>query len=202
MTRREWLAIGPGLLLLNCSGGGPRKTAEKSVGKPPEPVTGLHALYQMYTFARPWAQDLKVIRLSSISVPEVKAAPGKAAAWQVQFSSEALRQERTYTFSVYDESVTVRQGIFGDSPVPLPGDARSFVIGELTTDSDKTWEIALAHAQKYSSAHPDMLISYTLEADRERGGPVWRVMWGLSAATSSISVLVDAHAGTYLRTVS
>ncbi len=179
-------------------GQGSRKRQKKQPEKAPEPVTGLQALYQMYTFARAWAQDLKVIRLSSVNVPEVKAAAGKAAAWQVQFSSEALSKERTYTFSVYDESVTLRQGIFGDSVVPLPGDVRSFVIGELTTDSDKAWEIALAHGQKYSSEHPDMLISYTLEADRETGGPVWRVMWGLNAATSSTSVLVDAHAGSAL----
>jgi hypothetical protein len=40
MTRREVMTIGSGLLLLNCSGDTPRKSVEK----PPEPVTGLHAL--------------------------------------------------------------------------------------------------------------------------------------------------------------
>jgi hypothetical protein len=198
MTRRELLAIGPGLLLLNCSGAAPKKTAEKA----PEPVTGLHALYQMYTFARTWAQDLKVIRLTSINVPEVKAGQGKATAWQVQFSSEALGKARTYTFSVYDESVTVRQGIFGDTAGALPTGIHAFVIGEVTTDSDKAWEIALAHEKKYADEHPDMPVIYTLEDDRQAGATVWRVMWGLSASTSALSVLVDAHAGTYLRTVS
>jgi hypothetical protein len=197
MTRRELLAISPGLLLLNCSGEAPQKTADK----PPEPVTGLHALYQMYTFARTWAQDLKVIRLSSLPIAEVKAVPGKAAAWQVQFASEALSKTRTYTFSVYDESVTVRQGIFADASVNLSADSRSFVIGELTTDSDKAWEISLAHGQKYAGEHPDMPVSYILEGEPQTGAPVWRIIWGVSAATSNFSVLVDARAGTYLKSL-
>src|SRR5690349_6877039 len=62
MTRRELLAITPGLLLMDCSSA----TSPKVASKPPEPVSGLHALYQMYTFSRTWAQDLKVIRLSSV----------------------------------------------------------------------------------------------------------------------------------------
>ncbi|HWE49744.1 MAG TPA: hypothetical protein VG273_08150 [Bryobacteraceae bacterium] len=197
MTRRELLAIGPGLLLLNCSSAAPKK-----VEKAPEPVTGLHALYQMYTFARPWAQDLKVIHLTSINVPEVKADAGKAAAWQVQFASETLGKARTYTFSVYDESVTVRQGIFGDSPVALAKDVHPFELGEVTADSDKAWQLALEHAKKYASEHADMPVTYILEYDRQAGGTIWRVMWGLSAATSSLSVLIDAHTGTYLRTIS
>jgi hypothetical protein len=197
MTRRELLAITPGLLVMNCSGDAP----EKAVEKPPEPVTGLHALYQLYTFARTWAQDLKVIRLSSMRIAEVNPVPGEAAAWQVQFASEALGKARTYTFSVYDESVTLRQGIFADATGPLSSDIHSFVIGEVTTDSDKAWEIALAHGQKYANEHPDMPVSYILEGEPQNGAPVWRVIWGVSAATSSFSVLVDAHAGTYLRTL-
>jgi hypothetical protein len=198
MTRRDLLAVTPGLLLLNCSS----RPSKKVVEKPAEPVTGLHALYQMYTFARTWAQDLKVIRLSSIAISEVKAEPGKAAAWQVQFASETLGKTRAYTSSVYEESVTLRKGIFADSPGPLSADTHSFVIGAATTDTDKAWEIALAHAQKYAQDHPDMPVSYILEADRTTGGPVWRVIWGLSAASSSFSILIDANSGKYLRTLS
>jgi hypothetical protein len=198
MTRRELLAGSPGLLFLNCSSSAPKKVTKQ----PPEPVTGLHALYQMYTFARTWAQDLKVIRLSSLAIAEVKTVPGKAAAWQVQFSSEALGKARAYTFSVYDESVTLRQGIFADSPGPLEKDVTPFVVGEITTDSDKAWEVAFGHDQKYANEHPDTPVSYILETDRQRRVPVWRVIWGASAASSSFSVVVDAHSGSYLRTLS
>jgi len=197
MTRRELLAVSPGLLLLNCSSSAPKKITKQ----PPEPITGLHALYQMYTFARTWAQDLKVIRLSSMAIAEVKTVPGKAAAWQVQFSSEALGKARAYTFSVYDESVTLRQGIFADSAGPLSKDMASFVVGEVTTDSDRAWDIALGHDQKYANEHPDTPVSFILETDRQTSVPVWRVIWGASAASSSFSVLVDAHSGSYLRTL-
>jgi hypothetical protein len=198
MTRRELLAITPGLLLLDCSSA----PSPKAAAKPPEPVTGLHALYQMYTFSRTWAQDLKIIRLSSIDVPEVKPVPGKAAAWQAQFASEALGRARTYTLSVYEKSVTLRQGIFADPPASLSPGIRSFVIADAATDSDKAWEVSRDHGRKYAEQHPDAPISYILEGDLQTGAPVWRVIWGLSAASSSFSVLVDAHTGNYLRTLS
>jgi hypothetical protein len=197
MTRRKSLAIIPGLLLQGCSD----DASPKSTEKPPEPVTGLHALYQMYTFARTWAQDLKVIRLSSIGISEVKALPGKAAVWQALLSSEVLGKARTYTFSVYDVSVTLRKGIFADPAVALSRDIPSFVIGEARTDSDVAWEISLSHGQKYSDEHPETPISYILEGDRQTGTPVWRVIWGASVASSGFSILVDARAGIYLRTL-
>jgi hypothetical protein len=198
MTRRELLAMSPGLLLLNCSGNTTPKTPEKA----PEPVTGLHALYQMHTFASTWAQDLKVVRLSSLKVPEVKAVPGKAAAWQAQFSSVALGKVRGYTFSVYDESATVRLGIFADTGMgPLYATTRSFEIGAATADSDKAWDLSVSHAQKYSAEHPDTPVFWILEGDPKTDVPVWRIIWGARAATSEFSILVDAHAGTYMQTV-
>ena len=196
MTRRELLAAAPGLLLAGCSDDTP-KTAEK----PPEPVTGLHALYQMYTYARTWAQDLKVIRLTSMAIDQVPKVPGKAGAWQVQLASETLGNARTYTFSVYDVSETLRKGIFADTAGSLPSDARSFVISEAKTDSDGAWEISMSHGKEYSEKNPTMPVSFILETDRQTGGPVWRVIWGTSVATSSFSILVDANAGMYLRTL-
>lgn len=198
MTRRELLATTPGLLLMNCS----NTATQKAAVKPPEPVTGLHALYQMYTFARPWAQDLQVVRLTSIPIPEVKTVPGKAAAWQVQFASESLGKVRPYTFSVYDESVTIRQGIFAETAGSLTRDVRSFVIAAAATDTDKVWEICLPHSKQYIEDHKDMPVSYVLEDDRGTGGPVWHVIWGASAASSSFSILVDAPTGNYIRTLS
>jgi hypothetical protein len=197
MTRRGLLAIAPGLLLVNCSTDSTSKTPEK----PPEMVTGLHALYQMYTFARPWAQDLKVIRLTSLPVTEVKAAAGKAAAWQVLFASETLGKARIYTFSLYDESVTVRQGIFADTSGPLSQDVYSFPLGDAATDSDKAWDISTEHSQKYAAEHPGMPVFYILEGDRQKKEPMWRVIWGTSTSSSNYSILVDAHAGSYIRTM-
>src|ERR1700735_5535047 len=99
MTRREIIALAPALLLPSCSSGPPPKVEPE---KPAVPVTGLHAMYQMYTSARAWAQDLQILRYSSINISEVARQPGKAAAWQVVFVSPAMAQLRTYTFSVYE----------------------------------------------------------------------------------------------------
>ncbi len=196
MTRREALAIGSGLLLQSCSDETPVK---KTVEKPPEPVSGLHALYQMFTFARTWAQDLRVIRLSNRDIPDVKPLPGKSAVWQAMFASQIMGKARTYTFSVYEASATLRKGIFPDAPVPLSSDTLSFAVGEAKTDSDAAWEIARSHGQQYADQHPETPISYVLESDRQSHAPVWRVIWGESVATSSFSILVDAAAGTYIR---
>jgi len=198
MTRREVLAISSGLLLQSCSDETP---AAKPVEKPPEPVSGLHALYQMYTYARTWAQDLRVIRLSNRDIPEVKALPGKSAVWQAVFASRVMGKARPYTLSVYEASATLRKGIFPDAAVPLSGDTLSVAVGEAKTDSDAAWEIARSHGQQYADEHPEMPISYLLESDRQSHAPVWRVIWGESVATSSFSILVDAAAGTYIRTL-
>src|SRR5580704_15117560 len=104
MTRRDLIALGPLLAVTGCSSAPEPKPAEK---KPPEPVTGLHALYGMYQHARPWAQDLQVVSCRSIAISQVKAVPGKAAAWQAVFASQSLGQKRTYTSSVYDASATL-----------------------------------------------------------------------------------------------
>src|SRR5579872_6461567 len=92
------------LLLSSCSF---TQSTKKQAAKPIEPVTGLHALYQMYTPARMWAQDLQILRYSSLDLSEVPRKPGKAAAWQVVFVSPSLAKARPWTFSVYEASVTL-----------------------------------------------------------------------------------------------
>src|ERR1700723_1101976 len=139
MTRRDLLTLTPAILLSGCSSSMEQKTPPKPV----EPVTGLHALYQMYQHSRTWAQDLAVVRCSSIDITQVKAQPGKAAAWQALFASPSLGRQRAYTFSVFDASVSLRQGIFADAPTPLASDSHSFQLAAARTDSDQAWETAL-----------------------------------------------------------
>ena len=197
MKRRDLLVLAPALLLPGCSSA-PEPKVEK---KPVEPVTGLHALYQMYQKARTWAQDLKVLRYASIGITEVKPQPGKAAAWQVVFASETLGQKRAYTFSVYDASVTLRSGIFPDAPNAWSNDNRAFLLAAAKIDTDQAWETALQHGEEYAKKNPDMPISYTLELGRNINDPMWRVIWGESATSSAFSVLIDASTGLYLETL-
>jgi len=191
------LALAPVLLWSGCSSA-PEAKVEK---KAPEPVTGLHALYQMYTSARTWAQDLKIVRMVSISIPQVKATPGKAAAWQVIFASESLGRKRAYTFSTAEVSATMHAGISPDAPSAWSSDNRAFLLAAAKVDTDVVWETALKHAADYAKKNPDMPISYTLEMGRNINDPVWRVIWGESAASSGFSVLVDASTGAYLDTL-
>jgi hypothetical protein len=197
MTRRELFALAPAVLLSACSSTPPPPPA---VEKPAEPITGLHALYQMYTSARAWAQDLQILHYSSINIREVKREPGKAAAWQVVFVSQALSQSRTYTFSVYEASATLHQGLFSEAPQAWSGGGKPFLIEAAKIDTDKAWEVALQHGADYNSKNPATPISYTLGIDRG-ADPAWRVIWGETAGESSFSVLVNASTGEYMRIV-
>jgi hypothetical protein len=197
MTRRELIALAPALLLPACSSGPPVSAAPE---KPAVPLTGLHALYELYTSARAWAQDLQILRYSSINISEVPHQDGKAAAWQVVFVSQALAKSRTYTFSAYEASATLHKGIFPEAPQDWPGSGKPFLLETLKVDTDKAWETALSHGKDYNSKNPNTPISYTLGMDRGTD-PVWRVIWGESAGESSFSVLVDASTGDFVQIV-
>jgi hypothetical protein len=185
------------LALAGCSTA-PEPKAEK---KAPEPVTGLHALYGMYTHARTWAQDLQVISLRSIAVSQVKSEPGKAAAWQAVFASPALGQQRTYTSCVADVSPSLRQGIFMDPATPLASDSRPFLLAAAKIDTDQAWETALKHDEGFTGKNPGITISFVMQLSRRMAEPVWQVVWGESATSSPLSMLVDAGTGQYLQVV-
>jgi hypothetical protein len=197
MTRRELIALAPALLLPACSSGPAVPAAPE---KPAEPLTGLHALYELYTSARAWAQDLQILRYSSINIAEVPHQDGKAAAWQVVFVSQALAKLRTYTFSAYEASATLHLGIFPDAPQDWAGSGKPFLLEAAKVDTDKVWETALQHGREYNSKNPKTPISYTLGMDKGTD-PVWRVIWGESAGESAFSVLVNASTGDFMQIV-
>jgi hypothetical protein len=199
MTRRQILLLAPIALLPGCSSAPSPKTA-KEAEKPPAPITGLHALYQMYTAARAWAQDLQIVRYSSINIAEVPHEDGKAAAWQVVFVSASQKQSRTYTFSVYEASATLHQGLFPDAPQEWSGNGKPFLIEAAKIDTDKAWEVALKHGADYNAQNPKVPVMYTLGIEKG-SDPDWRVIWGQSAGASNFSVLVDASTGEFIQIV-
>jgi hypothetical protein len=194
MTRRDILLLAPAVLLPSCS----ETPVKKEPEKPAEPVTGLHALYQMYTSARAWAQDLQILRYSSINISEVARQPGKAAAWQVVFVSPGMAQLRTYTFSVYEASATLHQGLFSDAPERWSGTGKPFMLQSAKIDTDAAWETALKHGEEYNSQNPKTPISWILSLERG-GDPFWRVIWGQSAGESSFSAVIDAATGDFVQ---
>jgi hypothetical protein len=199
MTRARYLSftlLPAALVLYGCSSA-PPATEKAEQQKPAEPVTGLHALYQMYTAARAWAPDLQILSLRSLHIDQVKDEPGKSGAWQAQFASPSQGRARAYTFAAVEVSMTMHQGVSPDTPREWTNNGMSFLVSAAKIDSDQAWKAALEHAKDFAARNPNTPISYTLQMERGFANPEWRVIWGTSAATSSYSVLIDAFTGKF-----
>jgi hypothetical protein len=167
-------------------------------------VTGLRALYQMYTAARGWAADAQPLTMNSINLAEVKPEPGKAAAWQVTFVSPSGSKARSYTYSVIEAQGNLHKGVFAglDQGWSGPrGNQKPFLMAAARKDSDTAYEVAIKKGAEYAKKNPDKPISYLLELTNRFPNPAWRVVWGESVGTSNFSVFVDASTGLYLETM-
>ena len=189
------------LLLAGCSTepAAPQKKVEE---KPAEPVTGRQALQQMYISARAWAADIQIVKVTSILLPEVKAEPGKAAAWQAIFFSATQNKAKSYTYSVVESEGNLHKGVFaGLDQSYSTGAAKPFLIAAVKFDSDKAYETALKKGAEYDKKNPGKPITFLLEANNKFPDVSWRVIWGESAGTSNFSIFVDASTGGYLETI-
>lgn len=184
-------------ILTSCSESAPKP---KEPEKPPEPVTGRHALQQMFVAARTWAQDLQIASMTSMHFSQVPTAPGKAGGWQVIFVSPGQQQSRTYTWAGAEISMSIHKGITDERPNPWSG-GKTFPIDAVKIDSDEAYQTALKKAGKYAEEHPGMVITYQLQLGQQVPDATWRVIWGENTSTSSESVLVDASTGEYMGTL-
>ena len=196
------------LILASCSNV-PQTTEDKEkkteAQAPPEPVTGLDGLVKMYRSARgTLGGDTEPIELKSIHLTDVKAEPGKAAAWQCSFGSASGSKMRMYSYSVIESEGNLHKGVFGlqDEPWSPAKGPKSFPIAAAKKDSLTAYQTAMTKAADYEKKHPGMTISFTLARNEKApSGVAWRVIWGESAGTSSFSVLVDASSGDYVQTL-
>ncbi len=160
------LAVALGVASIALCGCGATSTAPKKAEAPPEPVTGLHALYQMFAASHAWAPDAQVYNFTSIHLSDVKPQPGKAGAWQAVFVSPSLQQSRTYTFSVIEASMSLHQGINSGKPDAWSGpnaSSQPFSIAAARVDSDAAYQTALKKAAAFDakkSGHGDDLSVY------------------------------------------
>jgi hypothetical protein len=184
-------------LLVSCS----EPTLPKKVEKPPEPVTGRHALQQMFVAAHTWAQDLQIANMTSMHFTQVKDAPGKAGGWQVTFVSPSLQQSRTYTWAAAEISTSIHEGTRDEQPQAWSGSGKTFPFDAVKIDSDEAYQTAITKDAKYAGEHPGMVITYQLTLNQQVPDAVWRIVWGENVATSSDSVLVDASTGQYMGTL-
>ena len=206
MTRFTYPVAATFLILLTSCSETPQKTEQKAAepAKPPEPVTGQYALYQMYTAARgSMGADIEPVQLRSIHLPDVKAEPGKSAAWQANFVSARANKARSYTYSVVESEGNLHKGVFAGQEESYSGarGPKPFPMAAVKTDSDAAYATAKKKAVEYEKKNPDKFISFMLDKTEKFPDPAWRVIWGESAGTSNFSVLVDASTGAYLQTL-
>jgi hypothetical protein len=190
---KSLLLIAAACLLNSCS----EAPTPKEPEKPAEPVTGRHALQQMFIAARTWAQDLQIASMTSMHFAQVPDVPGKAGGWQVTFVSPSLQQSRTYTWAAAEISTSIHKGVRDERPQSWSG-GKSFLIDAVKIDSDEAYKTAISKVEKYAKANPGMIITYQLALDQRVPDAAWRVIWGENVATSSDSVLVDASTGAYM----
>ena len=186
------------LLALAACSEAPKPAAEKKEpAKPAEAVTGRQAFQQMYVSARAWAPDIQALQLKSIQLPEVKAKPGEAGAWQAIFVSASRGQARTYTWSAIEAPGNLHKGVFAgpEETYSQHGQDKPFPTAALKTDSDQAYRTALKKSAAYDKKNPGMQINFQLELTPRFPNPCWRVIWGESISKSGYSVLVDASTG-------
>jgi hypothetical protein len=191
------------LLLAGCSSE-PTAPVKKAEAPPLPPATGRQALQQMFIAARAWAPDLQPLKLNSILLPDVKADPGKAGAWQAVFVSASLGRARSYTYSTVEAEGNLHKGVFAgqDQSWSGPsGNTKPFLMASVKTDSDEAYQAALKKGAEYDKKNPGKPITFALEANSKFPDTTWRVIWGESAGTSNFSIFVDASTGLYLETM-
>lgn len=201
---RRSLLLAPAIILSSACSEAPKQEAKKKEPeKPPEPVTGRYAFYQMYAAARNWATDLQPLQLASIHLKEVKSGEGKSGAWQCMFVSPSKSRLKTYTYSVIEAGGNLHKGVFAsldESFSGSRGQAKPFLIAALKTDSDEVWKTAADKSKEYMKKNPDMPVSFLLESTPRFPNPAWRVVWGERVSQSNYSIFVDATSGEYLVT--
>jgi hypothetical protein len=186
-------------LLAACSAAPP--AAETKSEPPPEPLTGLSALFHMYQVARAsWALDAQVVKMSSVRVDGVPGAPpGKSAVWEATFYSPSLGRARSYTDSIVELLPDLHKDVFAGPQQSYDG--ASFPIAAVKKDTESTYQTALAKAGKAAERDAGKPVLILLEKNAKYPDPAWRIVWGESVSTSSISVFVDASTGEYLDTM-
>ena len=187
-------------LLTGCSDTTPapkKKEAEKL-----EPITGQSALFKMYQVARSWAPDAQVLKMSSMPMTEVpNVPPGTAAAWEATFVSASGSKARRYTYSIVESEGNLHKGVFpgqDEGWSGARGNNSPFLMLAIKVDTDAAYKTALENGgSDYDKKNPGKPISFLLEKVAKHPDPVWRVIWGESAATSNFSVYVDASTGEF-----
>jgi hypothetical protein len=204
------LALLAGLLLTGCSSN-PPSGQQKPPAEPAKPVadsnqadTGRVAFQRMYVAARGWARDAMPVGLESQSTKQFPGTNGKAGVWRGTFGSASRQAMKPFVWSGVNAEDAPTPGVnpgSEDSFNPSNTSTRPFDFNYLKVDSDRAYEIALAHGGKeFVAKNKDAEIRYTLRFDGGRNQLRWIVnMDSASAKARPLTVILDATSGAFLR---
>lgn len=195
----RFLLLIPTLLLLAaCSDSTPEAKAPVPE-KPLDPITGRQAFQYTYPAARGWSPDAAPLRVRSILIEEVKPAPGKAAAWEVTYVSNARAAAKVYTWCAIEGEGSLHKGVFAGQEQSWRGGGqeRTFLPTMLVTDTPDALKSAEAKSASYLEKPGNKPpVNYLLESTPRFPDPVWRVLWGVSVGAAEHQAFVDATTGT------
>ena len=194
------------LLLAGCS---TSPTAQKKAEpkKPPEPVSGQSAIFNMYQVARTWAPDAMLLKLESAHMSEVAPQPGKYGLWRAVFVSQPRKVKRDFTYAAADGEGGIIKGVRpGMESMYLPNpQVHPLAIQEVKVDTPKALETAMQEVEKDKAMkkvltdNKDLPIHFLLEWTGSDVKPTWRVIYGPSISQSKFSIFIDAYTGKFVK---
>ena len=203
------LALLAGLLLAGCSSNPP--AGQQSSPEPAKPkadanqaATGRVAFQRMYVAARGWARDAMPVSLESQPTKEFAGKDGKEGIWRGTFGSASRQAMKPFEWSGVNADDAPTPGVnpgSEDSFNPNNTSTRPFDFNYLKVDSDKAYEIMLAHGGKeFVTKNKDAEVRYMLTFDGRSNQLRWVVsMESASAKAGPLTVILDATSGTFLR---
>jgi hypothetical protein len=200
-----------GLLFIGCSSNPPSGQQQKAPAEPAKPAadankadTGRVAFQRMYVAARGWARDAMPVGLESQGTQEFPGRDGKAGVWRGTFGSASRQAMKPFVWSGVNSEDAPTPGInpgSEDSFSATNTSTRPFDFNYLKVDSDRAYEIAMAHGGKeFVAKNKDLNIRYTLTFDGRSSQLRWIVnMESASAKARPLTVILDATSGTFLK---
>lgn len=186
------------ICLLGCETEKPQPSAKPVT----EYQSGRFALQKMIPPAHLWASDAQPVSMKSTSGKDNSGHDGKSAFWQTVFVSAGKQQTETFSWSGLVGEGAPPKGVdhgIADSYSPSNRTMQPFDLNFLKVDSDKAFEVAQEHGGKQLLAkNPNQEVLYLLDWNGSENLLRWHVIYGSSANTAQLTVIVNASTGEFI----
>src|ERR1051326_8974196 len=147
--------------------------------------------------ARLWANDSQPVRLESSVSGADHGHDGKAGFWRCIFASAARQKAEMFSWSGVSNSRGVDHGA-EDTFNPANRSTQPFDLSYLKIDSDQAFQVAQNHGGKQLLAkNPQQTVLYVLDWDPRVQELRWHVLYGNSAGSPELGILVNASGGEF-----